>query len=126
MLDFDERDMMPLTLEEYEAEALEFAIYDDDLVYPVLGLVSEAGEVADKFKKLLRDEQLALPLDDPAVQLQYEERFEIAKEISDVIWYATALANDLGFSLEEIAEINLNKLRDRSNRGAIQGSGDNR
>ena len=126
MLDFDERDLMPLTLDEYEAEALEHALYDDDVIYPVLGLVSEAGEVADKFKKLLRDEQFELPFDDVAVSMTYEERYEIAQELGDVLWYVTALANDLNFSLEEVAEANLRKLEGRSKRGTIRGSGDNR
>ena len=126
MLDLDERDLQPLTLDEYEAEVMDHAVYDDDLIYPVLGLVSEAGEVADKFKKLLRDEQFELPFDDAAVTMTYEERYEVAKELGDVLWYVTALANDLNFSLEEIAEANMHKLRDRSNRGTIRGSGDNR
>ena len=126
MLDFDERDLMPLTLDEYEAEALEHALYDDDVIYPVLGLVSEAGEVADKFKKLLRDEQFELPFDDVAVSMTYEERYEVAQELGDVLWYVTALANDLNFSLEEVAEANLRKLEGRSKRGTIRGSGDNR
>lgn len=126
MLDFDERELMPLTLDEYEAEALEHALYDDDVIYPVLGLVSEAGEVADKFKKLLRDEQFELPFDDVAVSMTYEERYEVAQELGDVLWYVTALANDLNFSLEEVAEANLRKLEGRSKRGTIRGSGDNR
>ena len=126
MLDLDERELMPLTLDEYESEALEHAIYADDLIYPVLGLVSEAGEVADKFKKLLRDEQFELPFDDVAVTMTYEERYEVAQELGDVLWYVTALANDLNFSLEEVAEANLRKLEGRSKRGTIRGSGDNR
>ena len=126
MLDFDELDFEPITLEEYEEEALQHAVYDDNVIYPVLGLVSEAGEVADKFKKLLRDEQFELPFDDVAVSMTYEERIEIAQELGDVLWYVTALANDLNFSLEEIAEANLRKLEGRSKRGKIRGSGDNR
>ena len=126
MLDLDERELMPLTLDEYEAEALEHALYDDDVIYPVLGLVSEAGEVADKFKKLLRDEQFELPFDDVAVSMTYEERYEVAQELGDVLWYVTALANDLNFSLEEVAEANLRKLEGRAKRGTIRGSGDNR
>ena len=117
MLDLDERELMPLTLDEYEADALEHAIYDDDLIY-LTGLVSEAGEVADKFKKLLRDEQFELPFDDVAVTMTYEERYE-AQELGDAVVRDTP-ANDLNFSPEEIAEANLHKL-EGSKRGTIRG-----
>ena len=90
------------------------------MIYPVLGLVSEAGEVADKPKKLLRDEQFELPFEDVAVSMTYEERYEVAQELGDVLWYVTALANDLNFSLEEVAEANLRKLEGCSKRGTIR------
>lgn len=101
----------------YQMQAREFAIYSErmKIVYPALGLAGEAGEVADKVKKIYRDGR-----DD--------ERFkgEIAKEIGDVLWYCAALADDLGFTLQQIAEMNIYKLKSRMAQGKIQGDGDNR
>jgi len=101
----------------YQMQAREFAIYPErmKIVYPALGLAGEAGEVADKVKKIYRDGR-----DD--------ERFkgEIAKEIGDVLWYCAALADDLGFTLQQIAEMNIYKLKSRMAQGKIQGDGDNR
>ena len=114
------------TFDEYEEEAMNTAVYDDDLIYPLIGLVSEAGEVADKFKKLMRDEAVELPLDEPSKTLTLDQRTAIAHEIGDVLWYCTALANDIGFSLEDIASMNIEKLKDRKDRDMIHGSGDER
>lgn len=86
---------------------------DTRLVENVLGLVGEAGEVAEKTKKLLRD---STKLD----------RDDIIKEIGDVVFYATALANYFDSSLAEVLEMNMNKLNDRASRGVIKGSGDDR
>lgn len=83
------------------------------LVENTLGLVGEAGEVAEKIKKLIRD----------------SNRFhneEIMKELGDVVFYATALANIYGRGLQEILEINIKKLDDRQKRGTLKGNGDNR
>ncbi len=85
----------------------------DRLVENTLGLVGEAGEVAEKIKKLIRD----------------SNRFsneDIAKELGDVVFYATALANYFESSLEEVIELNVDKLDDRQRRGVLGGSGDNR
>lgn len=86
---------------------------DTRLVENVLGLVGEAGEVAEKTKKLLRDSSKL-------------DRDDIIKEIGDVVFYATALANYFDSSLAEVIEINMSKLNDRAARGVIKGSGDNR
>lgn len=78
-----------------------------------LGLVGEAGEVAEKMKKLVRD----------------SSRFtneEIMKELGDVVFYATALGNIYGRGLQEILELNIQKLDDRQKRNKLRGSGDNR
>ena len=101
----------------YQKEALKTAIYPDEykVVYPALGLAGEAGEVADKVKKIIRDDK-----DTP------EFRHEIAKEIGDVLWYCAVLADDLGYDLQQIAEMNIWKLKERAASGTIQGSGDNR
>jgi NTP pyrophosphatase (non-canonical NTP hydrolase) len=83
------------------------------LVENTLGLVGESGEVAEKIKKLIRD----------------SSRFsneEIMKELGDVVFYATALANIYGRGLQEILELNIQKLDDRQKRNKLRGSGDNR
>ena len=116
---FDEFEPMYGTFYDYEEEAMEFAVYDDDIIYPILGLVSEAGEVADKCKKLLRDDEVV-----SLGNLTAQQRSAIAKELGDVLWYITALAGDLGYALEDIATMNIDKLRDRKKRGALHGSGD--
>lgn len=108
-----------MTLNEYQAKALETAIYSEKyrVVYPALGMCGEAGEVADKVKKIIRDDNC---------ELNPEKKGEIAKEIGDVLWYCATLANDLGYSLEQIAEMNYAKLKSRQERGTLHGSGDNR
>ncbi len=108
-----------MTLNEYQHRALETAKYPagHKIIYPTLGLTGEAGEVADKVKKVLRDD---------GGQFTDEKKLEIAKEIGDVLWYVATLSNDIGFSLEEIAWINYRKLKSRQERGKIGGSGDNR
>lgn len=111
---------MTITFKEYEDFAKTTAIYPraSALSYPALGLCGEAGEVAEKIKKLIRDGKL-----DPA---------EVHKEIGDVLWYLSALCRDLSevydgdFSLSKAAEVNRQKLMDRQNRGVLSGSGDNR
>jgi NTP pyrophosphatase (non-canonical NTP hydrolase) len=85
-------------------------------VYPALGLTGEAGEVADKIKKIIRDKRTLYAL----------ERTEIAKEVGDVLWYVAALARDLGVDMDTMAQMNLEKLRDRAKRDVIGGSGDAR
>ncbi len=108
-----------MTLEEYQKAALTTAVYPDDyrVVYPALGMNGEAGEVADKVKKVIRDN---------GAVLTDEKKREIAKEIGDVMWYCATLANDLGYSLEEVGEMNIAKLQSRKERGMLGGSGDNR
>ena len=83
------------------------------LVENTLGRVGEAGEVAEKIKKLIRDSS----------RFQNEE---IMKELGDVVFYATALANIYGKGLQEVLELNIAKLDDRQKRGKLKGSGDNR
>lgn len=86
-------------------------------LYAVLGLNGEAGEVAEKFKKIMRDKDGVF---------SEEDEEEILKEIGDVLWYAAALSSEMGHSLEEVAIRNLDKLNSRKERGVLAGSGDNR
>lgn len=108
-----------MTLNEYQQKALETAIYDKNyvVIYPALGMCGEAGEVADKVKKVIRDDNQ---------EFTPEKKKEIAKEIGDVLWYCATLAHDLGFTLEQIGEMNYEKLHSRQVRGQLHGSGDNR
>lgn len=110
---------MEKTLNEYQRGAIETAIYPDDynIIYPALGLAGEAGEVADKVKKVLRDNN---------GDFSPEKKLEIVKEIGDVLWYCASLSNDLGYTLEEVARINYEKLKSRQARNIINGNGDNR
>jgi NTP pyrophosphatase (non-canonical NTP hydrolase) len=108
-----------MTLNDFQNEANKTAIYPDEqlIIYPTLGLTGEAGEVADKVKKILRDKESIFALND----LQ-----QIAFELGDVLWYVSTLARDLGYTLEEVAQMNIDKLKSRQDRNMLGGSGDNR
>ena len=82
-----------------------------------MGLTGEAGEVADKVKKVIRDNKQ---------EFDEEHKLAIALELSDVMWYCATLANDIGYTLQDIAEMNYAKLKSRQERGKIGGNGDNR
>lgn len=87
------------------------------LIYPVLGLLGEAGEIANKLKKVARDD----------VGIMSDEKVDaVSKEVGDVLWYVAATSTELGYSLDEVASANLNKLADRQERGVISGDGDER
>jgi len=105
---------------EYQDRALETAIYHNqgsNFAYPALGLAGEAGEVADKLKKVIRDN---------GGILTDSVRDAVAGELGDVLWYVSVLASEIDYSLEEIMAKNLAKLNSRKERGVISGSGDNR
>ena len=108
-----------MDLNDYQQAARRTAIYPEDhrVIYPALGLASEAGEVAGKIKKVLRDQAgdfAKAPLE------------AIKDEIGDVLWYVAVLAGDLGLSLDDIAAANLAKLSSRQERGRLSGGGDRR
>lgn len=110
-----------MNFDQYMEAAAKTAIYPreelEGVLYTSLGLVSEAGEVAGKVKKMLRDDK---------GKVTFERAEAIHAEIGDVLWYCAMLAHELGFSLQDIAEGNIKKLADRMSRNAIKGSGDNR
>ena len=108
-----------MTIKEYQEIINLTAVYPREIgiMYCTLGLCGEAGEVAEKVKKVFRDNQGIVTED---------KRHELKKEIGDVLWYCTALASELGFSLEEILEENYNKLIQRRKTNTLHGSGDNR
>jgi len=103
---------------EYQTAALQTAIYPSmgqNFIYPTLGLVGEAGEVAEKAKKVIRDGDGTLTP---------EIREKIALELSDVCWYVAVLAFELDYTLEEVMQMNIDKLASRQARGVLSGSGD--
>lgn len=109
-----------LTFQTYEEGAARTAAYpgrsSGDLTYPALGLNGEAGEVAEKLKKTIRDH---------GGDIQ-PNREAIIKELGDVLWYLAACAHELNISLAEVAQRNLDKLADRAARSQIHGEGDER
>lgn len=110
-----------LTLAEYQVEARKTNANPgkgiQPLMYSALGLSGEAGEVANKVKKIWRDNRGILTS---------EVRDEIAGELGDTLWYIANTCTEIGLTLEEVAEGNLTKLADRYRRGVIKGSGDKR
>mgnify|MGYP001232285482 CR=1 FL=1 len=110
----------PMTFEDYQEQSKKTAFYPDwgnNFIYPALGLASEAGEVAGKIKKVVRDK---------AGVADEQTRKEIGKELGDTLWYLSQLASELGLSLATLAVENLNKLQDRQQRHTLSGDGDNR
>ena len=88
------------------------------VIYPALGLAGESGEIAEKVKKWIRDE---------GGQVMTEERRDaILKELGDPLWYIASLADDLGLTLQDVVDDNVEKLTSRRDRGVLGGSGDNR
>lgn len=108
-----------MALNEYQQIALETAVYPKEynITYPALGLAGEAGEVADKVKKVIRDNNA----DFSPIKCE-----EIAMEIGDVLWYCAVLADRIGYRLDAIARMNNRKLKSRQLRGKLGGYGDNR
>jgi NTP pyrophosphatase (non-canonical NTP hydrolase) len=109
-----------MRMSEYQERSRVTAVYPgagENLLYPTLGLCGEAGEVAEKVKKMLRD--------DGGV-LSAERREALAKELGDVLWYVAQVATEADLELEAIAEGNLAKLLSRRDRDVLQGSGDTR
>jgi NTP pyrophosphatase (non-canonical NTP hydrolase) len=94
-----------------------YPVIGHGVIYPTLGLVNEAGEVAGKIKKVFRDKDGAI---------SNETREALKAELGDVLWYISQVATELELSLDEIAEGNIAKLLDRLERGKIRGDGDNR
>ena len=109
-----------MQLNDYQQRSRRTALYPSighPVVYPTLGLVNEAGEVAGKIKKVFRDKE---------GQISSETLHKLESELGDVLWYLAQVATELGLELDDIAESNLAKLSDRLDRGKIHGDGDSR
>jgi NTP pyrophosphatase (non-canonical NTP hydrolase) len=109
-----------MTFDEYQAAAMRTARdfnEKNELFHLVLGIVGEAGEIAEKMKKVVRDHQT----DESKV-----DRDDLAKELGDVLWYVAVLSKYFDINLEDVAQKNVAKLADRQKRNVLQGSGDDR
>lgn len=105
-----------MKMNEYQDKAEDTAVYPKGewkgMYYVAMGLAGEAGEVANKIKKQIRDGHLNFD--------------EVANELGDVLWYVAMMARELQYDLSTIAENNIDKLHDRLNRGVVHGEGDER
>lgn len=106
-----------MTFDEYQVQAKQTAVYPktQGIQYTVIGLNDEAGELLGKLKKWMRGDYNFRALQNG-----------LEAELGDVLWYAAMLATELGVSLEDVAQANLDKLASRQERGSIQGEGDER
>ena len=105
---------MSYHLDEYQVQASELRLPSATPDYAVLGLVGEVGELFGLMAKAVRDGR------------KFDHEQNVKKELGDILWFVSAIAEDNGFTLEEIARSNINKLQDRKSRNVLQGSGDNR
>ncbi len=110
------------TFKNYQNKAIHTLLYPGSgeiqgLLYVALGLNGEAGEVAEKVKKILRDNKS---------EVDSARREDLILEAGDVLWYIAGLCHELGVSLEEVAKRNVEKLDNRHKKGTLQGSGDHR
>ena len=109
-----------MNFNEYQTKAIKTAIYphaNHNWAYPLIGLCGETGEIANKCKKLIRDDKGLITQD---------KRKEISDEIGDLLWYVAVLAKEFNLELEQIAYSNLAKIQSRQERNKIKGSGDTR
>jgi NTP pyrophosphatase (non-canonical NTP hydrolase) len=109
---------------EYQKKSRKTAAYPnvgDNLPYLALGIADEAGEVAGKVKKFIRDHHMQSIAD-----LTDEQKQDLVKEAGDVLWYIAQIATETGYELETLAQMNIEKLYSRLDRDVIGGSGDNR
>ena len=107
------------TFDDYQAAAIRTAVYPDSIriLYPALGLAGEAGEVANKVKKIYRDD---------GGQVTDDRRVQVAKELGGVLWYVAAVCTDLGLNMGDVARENVAILASRQQRGTLHGDGDDR
>ena len=109
-----------LTFGKYQRLARKTAVYPNkgaNANYAIIGLLGEAGELANKWKKVIRDD---------AGVITAERRKDMVAEIGDILWYVASLATEIGVDMEDIAQGNLNKLFKRYEKGVLHGDGDNR
>lgn len=106
--------------DDYQKRCKKTAVYPaigKNFTYPTIGLMGEAGEIANKVKKAIRDDK---------GKITVERRQEIKEEIGDTMWYIAQLSTELGIKLSDVVKSNLEKLSSRKKRGKLHGDGDNR
>jgi len=109
-----------MNFNEYQKKSWKTAIYPNkgnNFIYPALGLAGESGEICEKIKKIIRDDDGKIS--DNKKQL-------IKEEMGDLLWYIASLGVELGLDMNDIAQCNIDKLLSRKKRGALRGSGDAR
>lgn len=104
----------PYSLNDYQMDAMSVRLESASPLYALLGLAGEVGELYSLEAKAIRDGK------------KYDHELNVKKELGDALWFLAAIALDNGYSLEDIARANINKLFSRKDRGTLQGSGDNR
>ena len=127
-----------MTLNEYQTRAMTTnAQSSDNDMYSLFGLIAEVGEIADKVAKGVRKDLIKINenfiyegrnavVDEITTLEHWEWEVSMKKELGDVLWFCAHLAQRFGWSLDEVAQLNLDKLADRAKRGKIIGEGDNR
>lgn len=90
---------------------------DISWVYPLIGLLGEAGELANKMKKIIRDDNF---------EISDDQKKAISKESGDIKWYDAEFLFDLNLSMDQSAINNINELQLRQKKNLVHGSGDNR
>lgn len=110
-----------MNFDEYQKQALKTRVVHPDALMNktiwVMGVAGEAGEVVEKWKKIIAYK---------GGKISEEDLAELAKELGDVVWYIAVLADSLGLSFGDIMQNNLEKLASRQTRGVLKGKGDNR
>jgi len=106
-----------MDLNEYQKLANKTSVFPKQylMTYPIIGLAGEVGELANKYKKVLRG--------DPSLGEVYKQ---MEGELGDILWYVAAIATSFGWDLSQVAEANIAKLKDRKDRNMIKGAGDGR
>lgn len=111
-----------LSLNDYQEKAWSYALPSaKDISYLFLGLTGEVGELCSAQAKWIRDNPTTTDS-----ELWEKKQEMLKKELGDILWFVAGIARNYYWNLEDIAQMNLNKLEDRKNRNVIQGSGDNR
>lgn len=118
-----------MTLNDYQKQALTTCMPScDNFSYMMLNLVGELGELASKIAKHIRKEDLVISNDKllGSINFRRDDVAAIKGELGDILWQLSGLCHTFGFTLEEVAQHNLDKLASRQQRGVIDGNGDNR